>query len=78
MYMLSAGQEPGAPNDPELQSIIQSFRLLSAAEPGPLNVSSKSAAYRAGELVGKALIFVTIPCGLLVVGVIVWLAIRRG
>jgi len=74
VYMLSIGGV-GA-DDPEFQSIIQSFRLLSPVEPSPLNAPSKSAAYRAGEKFGRALIFGAIPCALLVVGVVIWLVFR--
>jgi hypothetical protein len=72
VYMLQIIQGTPLTDASDLQSIVQSFRLLSPAEIPPLNTPPKSAAFRAGEVVGRALFFATIPC----VIVVIWFVIR--
>jgi len=71
IYMLQAIHGAAVTDASELQSIIQSFRLLSPAETPLLNTPPKSAAFRAGYVVGRVLFFAVIPCAILV-----WLVIR--
>lgn len=84
-WMTSAGSEAyslqgihrsgDAASDPELQSILASFRLLTPAPANTPRYDTNSVAYQAGRVFGCILI----PLGLLaaVVLVIVWL-VRRG
>ena len=58
--------------DPELQSVIQSFRLINPAEVRSLNKRTDSAAYRVGYFIGRFAIFLVIP----VIVLVLWLANR--
>jgi hypothetical protein len=60
IYMLQIMQSAALQDASELSSIVQTFRLLSPAELPPLNTPPKSAAFRAGELVGRGLFFAII------------------
>ena len=53
--MLQAMNGDSSVNDPDLQSIVQSFRFLSPVETQPLNTQSRSAAYRAGYIFNGSL-----------------------
>ena len=70
VYMLQAVGGANSSSDPELQSIVQSFRFLSPAEIHPLDTPSKSPAYRAGYIFGQISCFVGIVW-------IIWSIIRR-
>ncbi len=66
----------GAGTDPDLQSILQSFRLLAPPKALPLATSSKnSAAFEAGEKFGRVVGWVVGAA--LVAGGISWLIARR-
>jgi hypothetical protein len=68
VYLLQIVASPGidVAHDSELQSIVQSFRLLSAVPSAPLDATPQSAAYKAGYLFGR----------FAAIGVVVWLIIR--
>jgi hypothetical protein len=74
VYMLQAMNGDTSVSDPDLQSIVQSFRLLSQAETQPLNTRSRSAAYRAGYIFGRILFIVIIAT---IIGLIVRARFKR-
>jgi hypothetical protein len=75
VYILQLISNSGATStDPELQSILQSFRLLAPPKALPLATSSKSAAFEAGEKFGRVIGWVVGSA--LVAGGILWLISR--
>lgn len=58
LYMVQAILRAGnAATDPEVQSVIQNFSFLSPVQPLPDSTQPQSAAFRAGQVIGKLLIF---------------------
>ena len=73
VYMLQTIGRAQTDTDPELQSIIQSFRLIKPAEIHQLDQrSNTSAAYRLGYLAGRFAFLLAIPVAILVI----WLVSR--
>ena len=72
VYMLQSIGRAQTDTDPELQSVIQSFRLINPAEVRSLNKRTDSAAYRVGYFIGRFAIFLVIP----VIVLVLWLANR--
>jgi len=68
VYMLQAVERLGGGPDPELGSIVQSFRFLSPVKTQPLNIRSNSVGYLIGYHLG--------PYLFAILGVILWLVFR--
>ncbi len=69
MYMMQAVLGPGlnALKDPEVQSVVQSFKFLTPVPPSPAPSDEDSMAFRIGFVVGVVLILVIVVVGLVFV-----------